>query len=43
VNPTTGAMIATLNVGGRPRELSFDAASHSVVVPNESGWVDIIR
>ena len=43
VNPTTGAMIATLNVGGSPRELSFDAASRSVVVPNESGWVDIIR
>lgn len=43
VNPTTGAMIATLNVGGQPRELSFDAASRSVVVPNESGWVDIVR
>jgi YVTN family beta-propeller protein len=43
VNPTTGAMIATLNVGGRPRELSFDAGTKSVIVPNESGWVDIIR
>jgi DNA-binding beta-propeller fold protein YncE len=43
VNPTTGAMIAMLNVGGRPRELSFDAGTRSVLVPNESGWVDIIR
>jgi YVTN family beta-propeller protein len=43
VNPTTGAMIATLNVGGSPRELSFDARTHSVIVPNEGGWVDIIR
>jgi len=43
VNPTNGAMIATLNVGGRPRELSFDAGTKSVIVPNESGWVDIIR
>lgn len=43
LNPNTGALITTLNVGGRPRELSFDAASRSVVVPNESGWVDILR
>lgn len=43
VNPTTGAMIATLNVGGSPRELSFDPGTGSVIVPNEGGWVDIIR
>jgi len=43
VNPTTGAMIATLNVGGSPRELSFDPGTGSVIVPNEFGWVDIIR
>lgn len=43
VNPATGAMIATLNVGGRPRELSFDPGTGSVIVPNEAGWVDIIR
>ena len=43
LNPNTGALVATLNVGGRPRELSFDAASHSVLVPNEAGWVDIVR
>ena len=43
VNPTTGAMITTLNVGGSPRELSFDPGTGSVIVPNEGGWVDIIR
>jgi YVTN family beta-propeller protein len=43
VNPTTGAMIATLNVGGSPRELSFDPGTGSIIVPNEAGWVDIIR
>lgn len=43
VNPTTGAMITTLNVGGRPRELSFDPGTGSVIEPNEGGWVDIIR
>jgi len=43
VSPVTGAMIATLNVGGSPRELSFDPGTGSVIVPNESGWVDIIR
>jgi YVTN family beta-propeller protein len=43
VNPATGATIATLNVGGSPRELSFDPGTGSVIVPNEAGWVDIIR
>jgi YVTN family beta-propeller protein len=43
VNPTTGAMITTLNVGGSPRELSFDPGTGSVIVPNEGGWVDIVR
>jgi len=43
VNPTSGATIATLDVGGSPRELSFDPGTRSVLVPNEAGWVDIIR
>jgi YVTN family beta-propeller protein len=43
LNPSTGATIATLDVGGSPRELSFDAATRSLLVPNEAGWVDIIR
>jgi glutamine cyclotransferase len=43
LNPTTGAVIETLPVGGVPRELSFDAATRSLIVPNEAGWVDIVR
>ena len=43
LDPKTGALIETLNVGGRPRELSYDAATNSILVPNESGWVDILR
>jgi len=43
LDPKTGALIETLNVGGRPRELSYDAGTGSILVPNESGWVDILR
>ena len=43
LNPTTGSLIETLNVGGRPRELSYDASSCSILAPNEGGWVDILR
>jgi YVTN family beta-propeller protein len=43
LDPTTGALIASVSVGGRPRELSYDASSKSLIVPNEAGWVDIIR
>jgi len=43
LSAATGATIATLDVGGSPRELSFDPGTGSVIVPNEAGWVDIIR
>lgn len=43
LNPTTGALIETLNVGGTPREMSYDAATRSILVPNQAGWVDILR
>jgi len=43
LNPTTGALIETLNVGGQPREISYDAATGSILVPNQGGWVDILR
>jgi WD40 repeat protein len=43
LDPTTGALIETLNVGGRPRELSWDAGTRSILVPNEGGWVDILH
>ena len=43
LDPTTGALLFTVSVGGTPRELSFDASSGSLIVPNEAGWVDIVR
>ena len=43
LNPNTGELIETLNLGGAPRELSYDPSTRSIIVPNESGWVDILR
>jgi len=43
LDPDTGTLLETLDVGGRPRELSWDKASRAIVVPNELGWVDILR
>jgi len=43
LDPRSGAKIATFNVGGSPRELSFDPTTSSLLVPNEGGWVNIIR
>jgi YVTN family beta-propeller protein len=43
LDPATGALLASVTVGGSPRELSYDASSKSLIVPNEAGWVDIIR
>jgi len=43
LDPNTGALIKTLNVGGRPRELSWDPGTRSILVPNEGGWVDILH
>jgi DNA-binding beta-propeller fold protein YncE len=42
-NPNTGELIETLSLGGAPRELSYDPATRSIIVPNEAGWVDILR
>ncbi len=43
VDPGSGATIVTLATGGRPREPSFDPGTGRAIVPNEGGWVDIIR
>jgi len=43
LDPNTGALLSTINTGGAPRELSFDVSTGSLIVPNESGWVDIVR
>lgn len=43
LNPSTGELVETLSLGGAPRELSYDPGTRSIIVPNESGWVDILR
>jgi len=43
LDPNTGALIETLSLGGAPRELSYDPSTRSIIVPNEAGWVDILR
>lgn len=45
VSPGTRAILKTIQVGGDPRELSFDPATGHVIVPNAAnwGWVDIVR
>lgn len=43
LDPNTGALIETLNLGGARRELSYDPSTGSIIVPNEGGWVDILR
>ena len=43
LDPNTGEVIETLSLGGAPRELSYDPATRSIIIPNESGWVDILR
>ena len=42
VNPTTLAVMATYQVGGTPRQMSFDPGTGKVIVPNEEGRVDVI-
>jgi DNA-binding beta-propeller fold protein YncE len=43
LDPNTGTLIETLSLGGAPRELSYDPGTGSIIVPNEYGWVDILR
>jgi DNA-binding beta-propeller fold protein YncE len=42
LNPSNGSIIETMNVGGNPRELTYDPRTKSIVAPNEGGWVDIL-
>ena len=43
VDPVGQVIRATIPVGGTPRRVAFDAQGTAVIVPNEGGWVDIIR
>lgn len=43
VNRTTRQVTATIVTGGYPRGIAMHAASQTVVVANELGWVDLLR
>jgi hypothetical protein len=43
LDPNSGALVESLNVGGEVRELSYDPGTRSILAPNNAGWVDILR
>jgi YVTN family beta-propeller protein len=40
---TTRALLASVVTGGSARYVAFDAAGTTAVVPNEAGWVSVLR
>ena len=42
VNPSSGAILTTYAVGGKPREMTFDPGTGKIISPNENGWVDLL-
>jgi YVTN family beta-propeller protein len=43
IDRSSGRIVQTVETGGWPRTLVADAARRLVVVPNEFGWVDLLR
>ena len=43
LDPNSGSLVESLNVGGEVRELSYDPGTRSILAPNNAGWVDILR
>jgi YVTN family beta-propeller protein len=43
VDPTTHLILQSINVGGVPRRIAFDASGSIGVVANEGSWVDFLR
>jgi YVTN family beta-propeller protein len=43
VDRISRAIIKTINTGGTPRRVTFDASGKTAAVANEDGWVDIIQ
>lgn len=43
VSPENPALIRTLETGGMPRRIGFNAAGTVAVIANEAGWVDFVR
>jgi DNA-binding beta-propeller fold protein YncE len=43
VDAHTLASVGTIETGGLPRHIAFDALGSVAVVANEAGWVDVVR
>ncbi len=36
-------VFGSLDTGGKPRRIAFDATGWTAVIANEAGWVDLVR
>ena len=36
-------VFGSLDTGGKPRRIAFDATGRTAVIANEAGWVDLVR
>ena len=43
VDPLQPVIAGTVAVGGQPRRVAFDSHGTAVLIPNERGWVDVLR
>ncbi len=43
VDACTLACVGTVETGGLPRHIAFDALGRVAIVANEAGWVDVVR
>jgi len=43
INPETGHRIRRIVVAGVPRRVAFSAEGSHGIIPNEGGWIDLIR
>jgi YVTN family beta-propeller protein len=43
INPSTKAVVDTLETGGAPRRIAFSASGAEAVISNENGWVDFVN
>ena len=43
INPLTRSVVDTLDTGGIPRRIAFNASGAVAVIANEAGWVDFVK
>jgi YVTN family beta-propeller protein len=43
VNRVTRAVVTTINTGGVPRNVAFNANGRTAMITNEGGWVTVVR